>query len=328
MRIINLLNQPFPVNSWRWYKIRGWGFGLFVFLFLFLFKPFRLDLYSTPRLFFTATLYGLVTSTVMFLGGFFFTKVITPNINEEKWTVGKQISLNLLLMMCITVFNVLVTQLVHQVILPLWWHFYMLKWVLMLGVLPVVVAELLSYNYYLRQHVKAADGLSIKALIPDRTTALHPKRNERTDSVKQHFFPKPLGKAVSIVEPNTTPVLAGEVKLLKLVGDNQNDSLEIPDYRLLAVQALDNYVNIFWELDNKLQTTLLRNTLTRIGEQLSSTHFVYRCHRGWLVNIQKVKQVGGNAQGLKLTIDLLQQPVPVSRANIEGYRKITGIGCN
>jgi hypothetical protein len=33
-------------------------------------------------------------------------------------------------------------------------------------------------------------------------------------------------------------------------------------------------------------------------------------------------QVEGNAQGLKLLVDLLQQPVPVSRANIAGYRQI------
>lgn len=313
MYITDLLNEPFPVNSWRWYKWRGTGFGLFVFLFLFLFKPFRLDLYPFSRLFYTAAMYGFVTGAVILAGGSFFVKVIAPYIKEEKWTLGKQILLNMVLMISITIFNVLVTQLVHQITLPLWWHLNMLKWVLMLGALPVAIAELISYNYYLRQHVKSAEGVSKDSSFTCKKAVSQPGLITNI----------PFGKDI------TTPAAEKEIKavykkkppLLTLTGENQSDRLEIPYKRLLAVQALDNYVNIFWEQDNKLQTTLLRNTLTNISEQLSGTSCMYRCHRGWMVNTQRVVQVEGNAQGLRLSVDFLPQPVPVSRANIAGYRK-------
>lgn len=322
MNIINLLNQPFPVNSWRWYRLRGIGFGLFVFLFLLLFKPFRLDLYSSSRLFYIAAMYGIVTGAVILLGGFLFIKVIASYINEEKWTLGKQILLNILLMIGITIFNVLVTQLVHQIVLPIWWHFYMLKWVLMLGVFPVVISELFSYNYYLRLHIKSAENLSNK--IPAAYTAISSPSEvpELSNLVINNIHLKPKNVTTSVAEKESISVHKRKAALIMLTGDNQNDRLEIPPYRLLAVQSLDNYVNVFWENNNKLQTTLLRNTLSNIAEQLNGIPFMYRCHRGWLVNTQKVRQVSGNAQGLKLTVDLLHQPVPVSRANITGYREI------
>lgn len=322
MYIINLLSQPYPVNSWRWYRLRGIGFGLFVFLFLFLFKPFRLDLYSSSRLFNTAAMYGFVTSAVIMLGGYFFIKVIVPRINDEKWTLGKQIVLNILLMIGITIFNVWVTQFVHQIRLPLWWHFYMLKWVLMLGILPVVISELLSYNYYLRLHVKKAESLSKKIPVAYTSISTYQPEPEFGNLVANTIPLKQKSITLPVAERVNNPVFQKKAALIMLIGENQNDQLEIAPYRLIAMQALDNYVNVFWEQNNKLQTTLLRNTLSNITEQLSGIPFMYRCHRGWLVNTQKVQKVEGNAQGLKLTVDFLHQPVPVSRANIAGYRSI------
>ena len=104
--------------------------------------------------------------------------------------------------------------------------------------------------------------------------------------------------------------------------ENQGDKLELDVYNLLAVQALDNYVNVFWEESGCLQTTMLRNTLTNIVEQLNAVSGIYRSHRGWLVNTLRVNRVEGNAQGLRLSVDLMQQQVPVSRGNITGYRRL------
>ena len=318
MYVTDILGKPFPVNSWRWYKWRGIGFGLFVFLFLFLFKPFRLDLYPFFRLFYTAAMYGFVTGAVILTGGSFFVKVIAPYINEEKWTLGRQILLNIVLMIGITIFNVLVTQLVHRITLPLWWHFNMLKWVLMLGALPVAIAELISYNYYLRQHVKSAEGLSKNIPVTLKKAVSQPELNDQL--INNTPFRE--DAASHVAEKEIRAVYKKKPSLLILTGENQNDRLEVPHKHLLAVQTLDNYVNVFWEQDNKLQTTMLRNTLTNISEQLAGISCMYRSHRGWLVNTQRVKHVEGNAQGLRLSVDLLPQPVPVSRANIAGYRQI------
>src|SRR5690606_14013477 len=97
----NIINKPFPINTPQRYWLRGAGFGLFVFLFLFLFKPFRLDLYNTPQLLYTAAVYGCITGAVIFLGDLVFIKAIAPHINEDRWTLGRQVLWNMLLMVCI-----------------------------------------------------------------------------------------------------------------------------------------------------------------------------------------------------------------------------------
>lgn len=312
----NIVNKPFPINTRQRYWLRGTGFGLFVFLFLFLFKPFRLDLYDTPQLLYTAAVYGCITGVVIFLGELVFIKAIAPHVNEDRWTLGKQVLWNMLLMVCIAWLNVYITQLMHNLVLPLWWHFNMLKWVIMLGVFPVVVAELLSYNHYLQQHVKSAARLSQLAQQPQHSLPLPATGNAGSASDKSFPVGTATGGMLRTAEEEW------DLSTFMLTGENHGDKLELTEYSLLAVQALDNYVNVFWEEAGCLQTTMLRNTLTNIVEQLNAVSGIYRSHRGWLVNIRRVNQVEGNAQGLRLSVDLMQQQVPVSRGNIAGYRRL------
>lgn len=313
--LLALIHKPFPINTWNWYKYRGIGFGLFVFLFLVLFKPFYLHLYINGLLLYHAAIYGFITAGVIFLGGLTFVKLVVPKMAEEKWTLGKQIILNVILMLVITFFNILITQLLHNTILPVSWYFYMFQWVLMIGLLPIIIAELISYNFYLRNHLQSASEINRIALLPYR--AVKPALITNESLVAKEAF---LANEIRIIDKS--PETIYRAPRLIITGENQADKLSLTQEQLLAVQALDNYVNIFWDNENTLQTTLLRNTLTNISEQLKDQVSIYRSHRGWLVNSNRVNQVEGNAQGLKLTLDLMEQPVPVSRGNIAGYRQL------
>jgi LytTr DNA-binding domain-containing protein len=322
---LKIVNEPFPMYTWRPYWLRGAGFGVFVFLFLFLFRPFRLDLYPPVRLLYTTAVYGLITGTVIFAGSFLLIKLIGPFIKEERWTLGKQILWNTFLMVCIALLNVFVTQFMLNVPIPLSWYFKMLIWVFMLGIFPIAIAELLTYNHYLRRHVKKASEMS-ELMLKSNTTENIAQQSVPflTMSLKEEevLDAEPATKNFGL-PPNVADLASGD---LLLTGENLGDNLEIPGDKLLAVQALDNYVNIFWELNGVLQTTMLRNTLTNIARQVSDLPYLYRTHRGWLVNTKRVIQVEGNAQGLKLLVPLLKQRVPVSRANIAGYRSIAESG--
>lgn len=303
-----ILSEPFPINTWKWYRLRGLGFGLFVFLFLLLFQPFSLNLFDTQKLLYVTLVYGAATGAVILCGGWIFSKWIIPRLDDEKWTLGRQIIWNLLLMIGITLLNVYATQLMHQTVLPVWWWFVMLKWVLMLGVLPVAVAELIAYNQHLRYNLKAATQLS---QLVQQQTAISDGRSNRVST------------SGNLANPNCTRSLRDGNGSIILMGENQGEKLELLYDNLLAVQALDNYVNVFWEANDQLQNTLLRNTLTNIAEQVSDAAHMYRTHRSWLVNVQRVARVDGNAQGLKLSVELMDQQVPVSRSNIPGYRQLT-----
>ncbi len=317
--LLALINKPFPINTWNWYKHRGIGFGLFVFLFLLLFKPFYLHLYTSRQLLYNASIYGVITAGVIFSGGLAFVKLLAPQLNEEKWTLSKQVLLNIVLMLGITFFNVFITQILHNTVLPVIWYFYMLKWVLMIGTLPIVIAELISYNIYLRNNLQSASEITRMVKLPHKEQSPTPFRTIQTRELVLHI---PVLAGNTLTQAEIEEDVDYIMPLMILTGENQADRLEITAENLLAVQALDNYVNIYWEKNNSLQTNMLRNTLTNICDQLKSYTNIYRTHRGWLVNSNRVQQVEGNAQGLKLTIDLLEQQVPVSRNNIAGYRQL------
>jgi DNA-binding LytR/AlgR family response regulator len=58
---------------------------------------------------------------------------------------------------------------------------------------------------------------------------------------------------------------------------------------------------------------MLRNTLRTLEEELREA-VIIRCHRSWLVNIQKVKLIRREKDGLMLELDSIPpSEVPVSR---------------
>ncbi|MBX2926143.1 MAG: LytTR family transcriptional regulator [Chitinophagaceae bacterium] len=322
---LKIIHQPFPINTWRPYWLRGVGCGLFVFLFLFLFKPFNLHYYPFDQLLYASFIYGFITGAVTFLASVILVKVIAPRVQDENWTLGKQILWNTVLMVCIAWVNIYVTQLMHNVSLPLWWQLNMLKWVFMLGVFPVAIVELITYNHYLRRNLKSAAQLS---QMVERVHFVKPEVYA-TESIDQTFFTNIFRDHHPVSETAAVDTLMKKAysipHSLLLMGENQGDKVELSGESLLAVQALDNYVNVFWEKNGRLQTNMLRSTLTNIAEQVTGLSHMVRTHRGWLVNIKRVNQVNGNAQGLKLSVDLLWQQVPVSRANIPAYRQLTAM---
>lgn len=58
---------------------------------------------------------------------------------------------------------------------------------------------------------------------------------------------------------------------------------------------------------------MLRSTLRRMEDALASWPQFFRCHRTYLVNLDKVAHVSGNAQGYRLHLEGLDDTIPVSR---------------
>jgi DNA-binding LytR/AlgR family response regulator len=84
----------------------------------------------------------------------------------------------------------------------------------------------------------------------------------------------------------------------------------LPD--LLFVEADDNYSTVFWRNGQGVQSKLLRANLKNIEQQLDNS-FTLRCHRSYLVNINAIDSVSGNANGYKLRIRHTDRVIPVSR---------------
>ncbi|MEE3483201.1 MAG: LytTR family DNA-binding domain-containing protein [Bacteroidales bacterium] len=83
---------------------------------------------------------------------------------------------------------------------------------------------------------------------------------------------------------------------------------------LLYIQSADNYIFIYY-LNNRKEPTkyMLRNTLKYIEENFSSCNLI-RCHRFYIVNLNKVKVLRKTKEGLILELDTeIDMSIPVSK---------------
>jgi len=101
---------------------------------------------------------------------------------------------------------------------------------------------------------------------------------------------------------------------ITLNGQNDDQSISFTKQALLYIEARSNYVSIYLLKDGQVIEESLRNTLKNTQSQLSAAYAI-RCHRSFLVNPEKVISVEGNAQGLRLSLQGLQDiKIPVSRS--------------
>jgi len=90
------------------------------------------------------------------------------------------------------------------------------------------------------------------------------------------------------------------------------DSISLTLNDLLFIEAQDNYVSITFLEREKLKKQLLRATMKEIEDKIVSD-FVLRCHRSFIVNMNKVEKVIKEGHQLKLFIPELSHPIIVSR---------------
>lgn len=82
----------------------------------------------------------------------------------------------------------------------------------------------------------------------------------------------------------------------------------------LFAKSDGNYVEfIIRNEDGTTYRRITRNTLANVEEQFQGYDTNLRVHRSFIVNLQQVLSVQGNAQGYKLTLNGTKTRVPVSR---------------
>lgn len=89
--------------------------------------------------------------------------------------------------------------------------------------------------------------------------------------------------------------------------------------KVLYLQSMQNYVSIFYIEQDKIEKKIVRNTLQKMEESVKGS-LLFRCHRSFIVNLEKIETVKGNAQGLKLNLEKTIEVIPVSRKNVDKIR--------
>lgn len=112
-------------------------------------------------------------------------------------------------------------------------------------------------------------------------------------------------------------------KLVHLTSDNEKDNFSTALDQLLYLESQDNYVAVIHMDQGVRRGTLIRSSLKRIEAALDEP-LLLRCHRSYIVNLQRVRTCHGNRHGLKLSIEGADQPIPVSRAYTDSILRALG----
>lgn len=289
--IIQRLNQPFPSNeSVRGDIVAHFWVGVFIGSFLYLFKPFGLE--NEPRFHaWIAAGFGAVTFVFATIFDLASRVVLKSYIGLPSWTLWKWIIQCLVLIAWIAFGNILFLELLapgRQMGLQQW--LIMVPNTLLLGLFPIVFSGLLI-------QLRAERNFKTQALqIDGRTRQAQAMR-------------APVVRLEGVTSTN-----GGEAKLIELVADD-----------LLMVEAMQNYMALYVRnADGGVVKHLLRSTLKELKHELDAQDIssLLQCHRSFIVNIDQVGEVSGNAQGLTLTLRDSELTVPVSRKYISEVRHL------
>ncbi|MBB6271052.1 hypothetical protein HDF26_001479 [Pedobacter cryoconitis] len=91
---------------------------------------------------------------------------------------------------------------------------------------------------------------------------------------------------------------------------------------LLFAKAEGNYISLMTIKDGFLKTELKRISLKQLEIQLTAYPYLLRCHRSYILNIQRVVKLSGNSQGYLISFNNTEDKVPVSRAYVNVFDQV------
>ena len=145
---------------------------------------------------------------------------------------------------------------------------------LLLGLAPVAILIVANQNKILKKYLQKALELTKK---------LDPEEKEITDNV-------------IIIE-----------------SENKSESIKIDLNNVLLIKSANNYIEVFWKKDDEIHKKLMRNTLTKVENQLKTYPGFIRCHRTAVVNKSFILKLTGGSQGHQIRLEGLDELIPVSR---------------
>ncbi len=280
--IRKFLSQPYPLEQRQSRKVVvALAFGMFVFAFLFFFRPFGLYALQQDELVKITTHFGIICTASLLFNFFVLPQFIPVLTDDLNWNVSKEISNTLWNILTIAAVNTLYSSFYLGSGFSATRLLFYISSTLAISILPVSIHVLIKNMILLKRNLKEAQHIS--------EGMHHKKRLTAT--------------------PDAT---------LTINSENKNEKFTIPAGDLLYISSADNYIEIFYVENGSIKSKLIRATLKSARDDLRSFTAFYRCHRGWIVNLDQVESITGNAQGYRLILNHTDVTIPVSRnLNVE-----------
>lgn len=281
---MNLLQRPYYFEE---NLHKRWGIvcsiSLFIFLFLWGFQPFQINSYPGNILQLVLG-YTAVTFAVTTCFYILFPMLFSRFFDAEHWTTGKAIFHSLVMLLCIGFFNLVYSSQIGILHFSLRGLLYFESYTFAVGIFPIGFLVLFNERRKYAQHHALSDEIMESKPELISTTSL----------------------------PET---------ILALEASNGKIALELLPNTIYYIKSEANYVEVFYLEKENLQKGLIRNTLTAMENQLEAHPDFFRCHKSYIVNMNCVEHISGNAQGLKIHFSEIENIVPVSRKNNEILKK-------
>lgn len=277
-----VLQKPFFIitdAAYRWKQAAS--FGAFVFLFLWIFRPFQIETMDQPLVLICGG-FGLVTFVSMVILNIFIPWLLPGYFQEEKWTVGKELLSTMVHISIIGVANFLFFSYYGQRYFSLQVLLWFQGVTLAVGAIPSAMVIIWKESQARRKFESGAGEMNKN---------LPAEQIDRNNELIQ--------------------------KSLEIPSQTADENLIIRPNDLFYVKAADNYVEVYFQSDGEFSRRILRNTLKAVEQDLESYPNFFRCHKSYLVNLAQVHHLSGNAQGYKLHLHHMDEPIPVSRQHNE-----------
>ena len=276
--VISWLSTPYYFNPSIKFKLKVSCFhGLFIFLFLYIFKPFYLAQFQIILLEYTLGI-GIIAFLGTFVVLYFPALIFKEYFNEDKWTIGRNL---FLMVIAITFIGIL-----------LWYFGEMYKEPYKLKKLSLL--EFLSYTFLV-----SLIPLTFFIFINEKN--IREKREKKVLEIKEIKREKEIKSLKKLAEKITITSENGKEKVTFNIDD------------LVYITSQGNYASFFLKDDNDLKEKILRVTLIKIVGELKEYSNIIKCHKSYIVNINYINDISGNARGYLLKSKFISFNIPVSR---------------
>lgn len=276
-QLVFILSKPFPFEYDFKSSINySLFFGLFVASFLIIFRPF--GIYEDApfwQLFWLLSGYGVLTGLIMFVNTNMLSIIFLRYRNESDWKVKHELLFICYIIFSIAIANTIYNSLTENYTLTFLDFISFIYQTFLVGFLPLMISTLIVYNRKLKENLSEARKLNDN---------FNPQKQKNTT-----------------VKVSITP-------------ETGKDSFTFNISDLYFVKSASNYVEIYYSEDSAIKSKLIRTSLKRMEELLSGYEFIFKCHRTYIVNLDKVKNISGNSQGYLLNLEDNGYSVPVARS--------------
>ncbi len=99
-------------------------------------------------------------------------------------------------------------------------------------------------------------------------------------------------------------------KKITITGASKTEKITILESQFIYAQSQQNYVYIHFKTGNDVEKIIFRSTLSNIMKQLPNA---WQVHRSYLVNLDFLLTVKGNARQRFMTISQIEETIPISQ---------------